>query len=335
MKKSRATALVAAAAATALMLAGCAQDAGSGGDEAGAGGNVDVKMSYVAFSGIAPTLLAIDNGSYERHGLNVEGSVAASPAAILSGLVNGELQIGFTTIPTLISAVQEGVPIKCIASADGIGAVAPPAEISTALLVAPDSAVTSAAELEGKRIGVIALGSLNHLIAMDLIAQAGGDPSTVEFVQLPLPQTGDALAGHQVDAAITTEPFTLPLLDKEFRMLGSADAPGGLTSERTTKCYAASDEYIEKNPETVAKFIVAQDEALTYAQDHLDEALATLPQILELSPEAALATETGLIFQPGITPADVEHLQDKMVEFGWVDETRSVKDYVYSPGDTE
>ena len=330
MKKSRATALVAAAAATALMLAGCAQDAGSGGDESGAGGNVDVRMAYVAFVGIAPTLLGIQDGIYEERGLNVKGEVAASPAAIIAGLTNGELNIGFTTIITLVSAVQQGVGIKCLASADGIGDSSPGIQ-NNGLIVAPDSPITSAAELEGKKVGVLALGSLNHLVATDLIARAGGDPSKVEFVQLPFPQVEGALTSKQVDAGIITGPFTVPLMDKGFKSLGWSEAPGNLMSERTMKCYAASDEYIEKNPETVAKFIVAHDEALTYAQENTDEALATLPQILDVSEDAAKDTVTGSIWKPGIAPEDIEYVQELMLKYGWIEKELPVDDYKYTP----
>ncbi|WP_022887263.1 ABC transporter substrate-binding protein [Glaciibacter superstes] len=331
MKKPRATVLVAAAAVTALMLAGCAQDAGSGRDEEGAaGGNVDVRMAYVAFAGIAPTLLGIQDGIYEDHGLNVKGEVAVSPAAIIAGLTNGELDIGFTTIITLVSAVQQGVGIKCLASADGVGDSSPEIQ-NNGLVVAPDSPITSAADLEGKKVGVLALGSLNHLVATDLIARAGGDPSTVEFVQLPFPQVEGALTGKQVDAGIITEPFTSPLMEKGFKSLGWSEAPGNLMSERTTKCYAASEAYIEKNPETVAKFIAAHDETLTYAQEHVDEALATLPQILDISDEAAKGTVTGAIWKPGIAPEDIEYVQELMLKYGWVEEELSVDDYKYTP----
>ena len=36
-----------------------------------------------------------------------------------------------------------------------------------------------------------------------------------------------------------------------------------------------------------------------------------------------------------VASRSIEYLQDQMVDFGWADDTRSVKDYVYSPGDTE
>jgi NitT/TauT family transport system substrate-binding protein len=328
--KAGTVALAVALAAT-LAMTGCSAEGGAATPPGSSSApNAKVNIAYVAYNGTAATLLGVKEGIFKKAGVDVTGQVAASPAAIIAGLVNGELNIGFTTIITLVAAVEKGIPIKCIASADGVGNPDPSLH-NNGLVVSGDSPIKSADELNGKKVGVLALGSLNHLVATDIIAQAGGDPTTVDFVQLPFPQVADALAKHQVDGAIITEPFTTPLLAAGARGLGWAEAPGGLMSDRTTKCYAATTDYIAKNPKVVEAFVKGQNASLTYAQEHQKDALATLHEILSITPEQAAGLKTGVIFRPGIKTEDVEYIQDLMLKYKWITKSLPVTDYLYEP----
>ncbi|WP_460683506.1 ABC transporter substrate-binding protein [Modestobacter lapidis] len=304
-----------------------------GGDASGGGADemTEMTLGYVPYTGDAPLFLGIEQGIYEEHGIDLTTTPAQAPAAVIASLVNGEQQIGFTTTITLIAAVANGTDVRCVTPVDGRSDPSPDVDY-TGLMVTADSPIQSAADLEGKKVGVVGLGSLNHLFVMEEMSDAGADPGAAEFVQIPFPQLQAALEQGRVDAVVATAPFSAQILAAGNR--GVAWQERTFIPEGQGTCFAASGEYIEESPEEVQKFIDAHSAALEYAADHVDEALAQLPKFLDMTPEQAAKAETGSIYTPELNIESIQMIQEHMVKHGFLDETLPMESIVYTPADS-
>lgn len=285
-----------------------------------------LEFSYIPFTGAAPTQYGIEQGVFAKHGIELNSKVAVSPAAVIAGLASGDLAVGFTTTNTLMAAVEEGVSVKCISPVDGL--VDPESEF-TGLLVNGDSEVQSVGDLVGKKVGVVALGSLDHLFAMEMVKRAGVDTGAVEYVQLPFPQHQETLAAERIDAVVTGEPFTSTILADGARALAWEEKE--FTANTNAYCYAASTEFIEANPELVASFIAAQAESLDLAASNVEDALRSLTSIMDISEEEAVASETGADWSSTLNKEGFEAMQEIMISHGFLKGEIPLTDIIYEP----
>lgn len=315
-----------AGAALLAMTAAC----GAGNDSpAGSGsGPTTLTVSYVPYNGDAPTFLGIDKGIYGKHGLTLKMQVAQAPAAAISGVVSGDVQIAFTTVVTLVSAVSQGTQIRCITPVDGTVSTAPD-QLSTATMVSGNSPVKTFADLKGKKVGVVALGSQNHLFTLEEAVRAGIDPKSVTVVQLPFAQMQQALAQGQVDAVVATQPFTAQIQAAGGRVINWPEVdlnPGG-----NGTCWAASAQYIKSHPDVIKNFIAAHTEAINYAKAHVDEARAQVPKFMDVTPEQAKNAVLGVDYNPTLNTDSIKRFEQLMKKHDFIKTDVPLSQLVQTP----
>jgi NitT/TauT family transport system substrate-binding protein len=116
------------------------------------------------------------------------------------------------------------------------------------------------------------------------VRKAGGDPSGINFVEMPFPNMPAAVAGAQVDAAWVVEPSLSAVTSAGGRVVAwnYVDAAPDLT----VAAYFASTKLIADDPDLVKRFTEAVDESLTYADAHPDEVRAVLGSYTKIDPAA-------------------------------------------------
>lgn len=295
-----------------------------GGSEPGKGELTDVNVGYVPFSDNAVLFLAIENGTFKKHGLNVKVTPAASPTPIVASMVSGQAQFGFITTPVLINANLENTKVKCVSVVDG--QVAEDRD-SSALVASPQSGIKDLEGLSGKKVAVVQMSSINLIGAKKLADDAGA--TGIKYVTVPFPQMPQALKSGRVDAAVITSPFLNTALKngaKELAHPSSDLFPGG-----TIYCYGATDQYLQKNPEQAKAFRDAINETTRYAKTHEDEAKETLVKYLKLSPEEAQKLVIPTNYVPEINVDSIGEIQDLMKEQGAIERTLDPSDLVWEP----
>jgi NitT/TauT family transport system substrate-binding protein len=305
--------------AAALTLGACGgsdDDSSDSGDAAGAGETTTLRVSYVPYVGAAPFELGIEKGFFEERGLEIDQKQGPAPAPIMAQVVSGQLDVGFTTIPALISAVDGGAPLKAISSFDGI---IDPEHPQGAILVKKDSGIASPKDLEGKKVGVVALQSELDVLLHEVVRRDGGDPEAVESVQVPFPEMLAALEADRVDAVVDTEPF-LTQAEKEGDFEAISYPEVEVVPESAVTAFVASEQFIEEDPETVASFKAAMDESLQYADDHPEEAQATMSEVADMDPELVKEINLGVIFEPVLDVESIEKFRTLMEDFGFVED---------------
>jgi NitT/TauT family transport system substrate-binding protein len=127
---------------------------------------------------------------------------------------------------------------------------------------------------------------------------AGGDPDSIEFVEMPFPDMPAAMDSGQVDAAWIVEPFVTMSLDLGAHIVSPVLLD--IADEWEISTYFTSGTYAEANPEVVDAFRSAINESATYAQEHPDEVRAILDEYLEL-PEGLADRVILPAWHPGVS----------------------------------
>jgi NitT/TauT family transport system substrate-binding protein len=328
--RSGAVALVAALAALA---AGCGSSdsgssatSGAASDGSSSSKTTTLKVSYVPYVGAAPFKLGVEKGFFSKQGLDIEDSEGVAPAPIMAQVVAGKLDVGFTTIPALVAAASNGAPLQAISAFDGVIDAEKPV---TAIMVKADSPIKGPKDLEGKKVGVVALQSELDVLLHEVVRRAGGDPSKVQSVQVPFPEMTTALKAGRVDAVVNTEPFvTLAKADgiKAINYPEAEVVPNG-----TVTAFVASKKFITGNADVVKRFQAAMKESLEYAGAHPDEAQAIMTKIADIKPDLLEKINLGTIFEPNVAPASIDKFVELQKQFGFVKNPPSAADLL-APG---
>ncbi len=165
-----------------------------------------IRLGDVANPFSIPFSLALERGYFADCGLDVEVERFANGSAASAALVDGSVAVAVSGhIQTLVAS--RAAPQAFIAP---LGFEESPDHLPVALLGAGD--VREAADLEGRRVAVSALGAISELQLRILMREAGADYGRVELVAMPFKAMADALAAGSVGAASVPEPFCAALL---------------------------------------------------------------------------------------------------------------------------
>lgn len=275
---------------------------------------------------IENVLLAEQEGFFTDAGLDVTMVVGQGAQAQNSAAISGEFQVGLTDSTSVVRAVAEGMPIVVVAGTkfadteyDG--------EISDGLLVPPGSPVESWADLGGMKIGIPDLGGLPHLSSLAALEANGVDPSTVQFVNLPLPALPEAAAKGDVDAIFVFSAFYLGAQDNGFTPIGTGvreylpNVPQSL--------WIASRDYAEKNPEAIKRFREALQTGSEFGNENPDAVRAIYHEYSELP---APFIDNKMVLEPlsiDIPLDGWETLLNQIKGLGEIPDDLSVQDIVW------
>lgn len=301
--------VVAALLAALLALAGC----GDGGGASGDGGPATVRVGSIAAGSVVPLYLGIEQGFFAAEQLTVEPVLGSGFQASMAQVLNGENQFGFAAALPLVVAASKRAPVQLVAQSD---VVTPEAAGIVATLA--DSPVESARDLEGRLVAVNALASIQDIGIRTVVQNAGGDPSTIKFVELPSAQMLAALEQKRVDAVALSEPWAAQARDQGHRPLFRyiADA---YPSQSILSGFFTSRQLAEENPELVQRFQRAMTKAVEYAAAHPEEARAAMRTFTE-TPEELLAKVELNTFDPTFNRQAFDELQGLLQRFEMLDE---------------
>ncbi|MET7571178.1 ABC transporter substrate-binding protein [Streptomyces sp. NPDC005492] len=225
-----------------------------------------------------PLYIAQQQGYFKDAGLDVTIKTGAQDTSQNApSVLNGEAQFAMTDSSGFLKGAAKNMPIRI---ATGLVSATTKTEPTDGLLVKKGSSITSFSDLEGKTVGLSALGGTIQFIVEYLVEKDGGDPSKVKFVSLPTTSLNDAAGSGKTDAVYSFGAFYAAGKQAGLTSIGSGmnDLPG-----ITQGVLFASEKYLSANPGTAKKFIDAVAKALTYADAHPDAVRAVDKKYTQLS----------------------------------------------------
>ena len=225
-------------------------------------------------------------------------------AAIVPGVVSGQFQFGFSNVTSLLIASSRGLPLKVVSN--GVASTGKD-KADFGGVVTRDASIRTAADLAGKRVAVNTLKNIGDTTIRASVRKAGGDPSSIKFVELAFPDMPAALQAGRVDAIWVVEPFLSASLGQGGRLVASNYVD--TAPDLTVAVYFTSRQLIEKDPDLVKRFTEAMTESLAYADAHPDEARQVLSSYTKIDP-GVIQKLTLPKWPPQINRASVETLAD-------------------------
>jgi NitT/TauT family transport system substrate-binding protein len=215
---------------------------------------------------IAVALWAVQSGLFQKYGLDVDVSRLNNSASVTAAVLGGALDIGKASLFGIILARGKGLPIVLEAAAALYSSSKP----DTAMVVAKDSPIQNARDLNRKTIASASLGDLFTLLNSAWIDQNGGDSHTVKYLELPAPALADALVAGRVDAGSLPEPtLTDAVRSGKCRIIGYPNDVIGKLSVVTA--YFCTTGFAAQNVAALRRFRKAMDESVAYVKAHQDE----------------------------------------------------------------
>lgn len=260
--------LAAAVLAGSLMACGSDSSGGSTTED----GVDQVKVGVIPIVDVAPIYLGQQKGFFKNRKIELTLEGGQGGAAIVPGVVNNQTQFGFSNLTSLMIAQTKGLPIKVVAA--GVSSTGEAGKDFGAVVVKANSPIKTAKDLAGKKISVNTLKNIGDTVTRESVRKAGGDDTTLNFVEIAFPNMPAALEKGEVDAAWVVEPQLSTIKAAGGREIASTfvDAAPNLT----VAAYFTSEKLITENADLVKRFTEAVNESLAYADAHPDEVRTVL-----------------------------------------------------------
>jgi NitT/TauT family transport system substrate-binding protein len=226
---------------------------------------------------------AQSTGMFKKANLNIEVQTASTGAIVSQAIIGGAADIGRSSPQTIIAAHVRGIPLVIVAP----GAIHRQNAVgNAAIIVKADSPLKTVLDLQGKTVSCTAIGDVGYLGLRSLIDAAGGDSSTVKWVEIPIPAAAAAIDAGRVDAGLSTEPFmTRDTSAGKVRPL--VDMLNGYQGAILQGVYFSMKAFAQSNPDAVARFARVLRDASIYTNTHSTETLGLLVSNTGLEPDVA------------------------------------------------
>lgn len=276
----------------------------------------------------APIFLGSSEGIYTKHGLTIEASTGGGPSDAVPLLLKGSLDFAMVDLATAINATQQNVGLVAVVS----GTAGNGADRGGNGIVG-DSAIKSFKGLVGKNVQVSSLGGTSQLMVSAGVAADGGDPSKVNFLELPPPQAIAALQSHRVDAIVTSEPNVSAAEALGFSYIGNPDTS---VVGVPLFVYVTSKAYAAEHPQVVKQFTEAVLEANAYTNAQPDAAKDSTKDFTKVDASLLKSATMPLFGEKQLDSTQIKRYIDLMVTYGGVDKgaTPNPADVLWSGGST-
>lgn len=252
---------------------------------------------------IIPYEVARAGGHFQKHGLDVELVYTRGGSAAMQALVGGAVDYAATALDVAIQAYAKGADIRRFAVTGQLPLFA--------LVTAPKTAmqIQDVKQLEGKTVGVSALGNADHALLLYLLKRADANAAKVQFATLGV-NILEALRQGQVDAGLVQEPALTLLRDSGAHVLvnamDAADARKYLGGSYEFMGVAVrGKEFEQRRPEMIQLTAGLSDALSTLGQLKPDDIAGVLPKALTTGMDGHLLGDIVSRYRESLYPKTV------------------------------
>jgi len=284
-----------------------------------------IRLAGVHTDDLTPVYWALQNGMYQKAGLDIEMIAANSGTAATTAVVAGTYEMGKGSVMASLVAHLRGLPLVIIANGVMWDAKAP----TTVAVVAADSPIKTPKDLTGKIASAAALNDIVTLTISEWVDKAGGDSKSMKWVEIPNSAEAAAIEQHRVDVCQLNEPmYTAAIEGGKVRPLGNGLSGNAIGEHYVIAVYFAHKDFATKNPEAVRNFARVTYEAATYTNTHHAETAQMMADVTKIP----LETIRKINRAPGSTTGDPALLQaviDAAAKYGNITQAFPAKDIYF------
>ncbi len=167
-----------------------------------------VKLGDLATLSTAPLYLAIEKGYVREQGIDLVTERFAAAAKMNAAFAAGELDAGVGTGNAgIFNAIAQGFDVKIVADKGQMRPGYAPSRLMVRRDLVEGGQVNSPKDLKGRKIAVLAQGTVNSYELAQLLEHDGIAFKDVALVFLGPAQTLQAFVTRGIDAAIVVEPW--------------------------------------------------------------------------------------------------------------------------------
>jgi NitT/TauT family transport system substrate-binding protein len=255
---------------------------------------------------------AIASGLFAKYGLDVQPRITNGGGVVLAGLAGGAYDIAYTNLVPVLQAHLHGLPFQIIAPSTIFTAE----RAQNAMLVAKDSPLRKASDLDGKTIGTQSLQDLNSVAMRAWIDKNGGHASTLKIIEVPSAAAVAALTSHRIDAMALSEPLLTEAIETgKVRVFAKPQA--AIADRFQAQGFVASSEFVEQHPDAMARFARAMHESATYNNSHLKETVGLVSSFSAV-PADVIARTVRSIDGEYVTARSIQPLIDFAAKYDMI-----------------
>jgi NitT/TauT family transport system substrate-binding protein len=269
-------------------------------------------VSIVPIFDVAPYFAAGKEGYFAAEGLAVTTQPTQSGVVGIPALMSGSFDIVYSNSISVLTALERGIDLRLIAQ----GSLMAPPPDSNAVLGRKGEGLRTGKDLEGKTIGVNARYDIQWLAMRGWVKKTGGDPDKVNFREVPIPSSLDAIKSKQVDVGLVLDPYlTIGLDDPALEFIDwpiYAVMPGGPTA-----FWVVTGKTIEDRPEIVRSFVRAYRRGAVWVNAHhgTEDFINLVSSYTRIDPKLA-AKMVVPTAEMGVTLGPIKELMALMREHG-------------------
>lgn len=276
----------------------------------------EVRVATLPTLDNVPLHLAIEQGYFEREGLNVKVVPTPQGGVGVTAVIAGAVDIAFGSYTPAIRAQYQDVAkkqggLKLVADATSLG------DGTSLIMVPPGSPAQDLSDLRGKVVAVVGLQTMTRLLTAAALRTNDVDPASVKFVEIPFQNTEAALLNGRVDAAFLTEPFVTAALKVGVQSL--YDTNDGPVDDIPLTGYVATGDFVSQNPATLAAFQRAIQRGTKLAAERRDLVEPIVVKTSFTEPSIARIMKMTK-FQTSLDPKRLQRVADLMLENGLLGE---------------
>lgn len=291
-----------------------------------------VKVAEVTHSVFyAPQYVAIENGYFEEEGLNIELTLTSGADNVMAAVLSKDADIGLSGSEATIYVYNKG-------EKDYIKTFARLTQKDGSFLISRKEIKDFKIEdLKGKYIIGGRQGGMPEMTLEYALKQNGIDPkkdltidTSIDFASM-----AGAFIGGTGDFVTLFEPLATKIVNEGYGY--KVKQLGTLTDNVPYTAYNARTSYIENNKEIIEKFDKAIKKGLDFVNNNKSEDIANI--IMNQFPDTSYNDIKNAIDSykknntwpktTNFSENDFNHLQDIVIEAGFLDKKVSYKDLIY------
>ena len=313
MRRARTTFRVLPALCLVLALAGCNDQATTGGAGGGGGDSGGkITLGFSAWPGWFPWQVAADQGLFAKNGVDVEVKYFENYTDSLNALSTGNVDANSQTLNDTISSVAGGAKERIVLVNDN--------STGNDQIIAREG-IASVADLKGKTVAAEE-GTVDHYLLLLALQKAGLGPADVKFTPLATDAAAAAFVAGRVDAVGVFAPFTTTALERQGSkaIATSKDFPGAIPDH-----LVVNPSLIQDRPDDVQALVKTWFDTVDWIRTNRDQAIAIMAKRAGVSPTDYATYDAGTTiftlennleaFTPGSTDAHLDYQGRKISDF--------------------